>query len=377
MDNEVIILGGNHHNTLGVIRSLGEKNISPILILIDKTQKGFTSKSKYIKKTFFVENAEEGISILEKIAENLKEKGVLITTNDKSAKAVDNKYYLLSKYYFLPNVNQTEGLLVSNMDKEFMKNIALKSGMDVPKSWIIHQGEKKTKDVKYPCITKNVRSIDGGKTDIVICNDSKELNKVLKRGKDFLIQEYINKDYELNVLGCSINNGEKIISPGVIKKIREYPYRSGSSSFSVIVPFEEVNIDFKVIENYIKAIKYDGIFSIEFVSKDSINYFLEINLRNDGNGYISTAAGLNLPYIWYCSKIGQTSQIDKNEITLPFYFMEDFTDFRHVLSKRITFRQWWIDRKRTNCFLMYNKNDKRPFFNKLRLVINDIIKSKL
>ena len=31
--NKIIVFGGNHHNTLGVIRSLGEAGITPILIL--------------------------------------------------------------------------------------------------------------------------------------------------------------------------------------------------------------------------------------------------------------------------------------------------------------------------------------------------------
>lgn len=33
MNNKIIVFGGDHHNTLGVVRSLGEAGIKPILIL--------------------------------------------------------------------------------------------------------------------------------------------------------------------------------------------------------------------------------------------------------------------------------------------------------------------------------------------------------
>ena len=53
---KVVIIGGIHHNTLGVIRSIGSEGISSediALFIVDEHggKKDFVSKSKYLKKS--------------------------------------------------------------------------------------------------------------------------------------------------------------------------------------------------------------------------------------------------------------------------------------------------------------------------------------
>lgn len=370
--NSVIIFGGDHHNTLGVIRSLGEKNIYPVLVLI-KSPNNFIASSRYIRKLYLVNNEVEGVSILMNELTDKQLKPIVICTNDKTASVVDKYYSKLSNYFLLPNAGE-EGRINFYMNKEEMRSLALSCGMTVPKTWFLKKNDEIPLDIIYPCITKTVCSIDGGKSDICVCSNQIELHKVLMREKDFQVQEYIDKDYELNIVGCSLKHGEQIIMPGIIRKIREYPYRKGSSSFSVLESFDDKGVNIELVKKFIREIRYDGLFSIEFVSKNGINYFLEVNLRNDGNGYIPTSAGVNLPFIWCCSLINIQPSIGNAK--LPFYFMSDFTDFRHILSKHVTFKKWWSDFRRVNCFLLYNRNDKKPFIKRLRYLIKDIIISK-
>ena len=61
----VIIFGCSHHNTLGVIRSLGEKGIPTILILVEDKGYSFVGKSKYLKEVLFVHDENEGIRIIQ------------------------------------------------------------------------------------------------------------------------------------------------------------------------------------------------------------------------------------------------------------------------------------------------------------------------
>lgn len=370
MENSVAVIGGNHHNTLGVVRSFGEKGVFTYLILFGCKRNCFVAKSTYVKETFVAKDESDVINI---ILKRIPKGSLLITTNDKSARTLDLNYSLLSKNYFLPNIMGREGAIVKAMDKEYMRNVALTVGMHVPKSWIVKSKDEIPDDMVYPCITKTLRSIDGGKKDIVKCTNKNDLLRVIERGKVFMVQEFIEKDYELNVLGCSIEHGNCVYTPGVIKKIREYPYKSGSSSFSVVLPFSDVNIDLDLVKNYLKEIKYEGLFSIEFVKKDNINYFLEINLRNDGNGYISTAMGMNLPYIYYKYVYNNRIGLDYN-LKYPFYFMGEFTDFRHIRKRVITFTEWVKDLKKVNCFFVYNKKDIRPFFYNLYFIFKDLIR---
>ena len=64
MDVKVVIIGGNHHNTLSVLRSLGRKEILSDLILTTKEKKPFVAKSKYIRKLFICHNDDDIIPLL-------------------------------------------------------------------------------------------------------------------------------------------------------------------------------------------------------------------------------------------------------------------------------------------------------------------------
>ena len=48
---EIIVIGGNHHNTLGVIRGLGFGGVKPIVILhVGEEQDPYVSHSRFIKE---------------------------------------------------------------------------------------------------------------------------------------------------------------------------------------------------------------------------------------------------------------------------------------------------------------------------------------
>lgn len=114
---------------------------------------------------------------------------------------------------------------------------------------------------------------------------------------NIVIQEYIEKEIEFQLIGCSLNSGETIIVPGVSIILRQ-PSNT-NTGFLKYVSLKE--FQYSGIENckqFIKTIGYSGLFSMEFLrGKDGKDYFMEINMRNDGNAICVTAAGVNLPYM--------------------------------------------------------------------------------
>ena len=140
--------------------------------------------------------------------------------------------------------------------------------------------------------------------------------------------------------------------------MREYPNGRGSSSFACLDEFP-ADFDTAPIFRLIEKIKYKGLFSVEYVKKDGTYYFLEINLRNDGNGYIPTSAGMNEPLMFCLGMLGRSEEYEAN-LKLPQYFMSDLRDINHVFDKDISLGTWLIDYKRTNVFLRYNKKDPAP-----------------
>lgn len=365
-----VVFGGNHHNTLGAVRSLSRAGYAVELIMVFRDGDGvdFVSYSKCVCRKHIVGDIEAGVDILRSypLAATLIP---ILATGDPIAEALDRNYDALCDRFLISNVRHRQGLLCRAMDKTFMREVALEVGFDAPGERTMRCGDSIPEAMSYPCIVKPKESIDGDKTDIVVCYDAGQLKAALVRPIDYLVQDYIEKDYELNVMGVSLDEGKTVLSPGVIRKIREWPEGMGSSSFSVMVSFQEVGVDFEKVRSYLRKIGYEGVFSIEFVSRNGRNYFLEINLRNDGNSYVSTAFGLNLCAVW---ANGGPAELPIS-LRYPFYFMEEHKDFRHILARRISVGKWIADWRKVDCYLTFDRRDPKPSWIRWRRFLLNVL----
>lgn len=260
------------------------------------------------------------------------------------------------------------------MEKDAQIELAEECGVTVPQTWHFHKGERVGNDVVYPVFAKAAISINGSKADMRICQNREELQQIVDI-KEYLVQEYIKKDYEVIIWGTSIGNGEYYMT-GVTKKYRHIPVETGMSSFGVVERFEDhPGLDKNAIELFLKRLDYTGMFSIEMAVKDNKYYFLEINLRNDGKQHFSTAAGANLPEMYIKSLLGIPVEIP--EVKYPTYYMGELTDFQHIKGGCITFTQWLKDLKRTDSFFIANWKDPMPFISELWTKIKDTFRYRL
>ena len=100
------------------------------------------------------------------------------------------------------------------------------------------------------------------------------------------------------------------------------------------------------------------------------DYFMEINMRNDGNGICVTGAGVNLPYIWYQYCVGEDYQKEASNTIKDIFVMPEFDDFRnYVVSRRISLWDWIKDIRKTDVFMEFSNNDRMPFFCMLKRFI--------
>lgn len=360
----IIIGGGNHHNALGVIRSLGQRNINFKLITYGSTSKHYITSSKYVTEHIEFMTAEDIISyLISKDTENNKE--ILISCADPVTELLSIHYNELKDKYIIPGINQSMKMK-EQQDKNTMIATAEKCGLISPKTWVMPND---LNNVTYPCITKSVLSSHGGKQSIEIINTKKELlDYCNKQNEDFFVQEYITKKEEVQFIGCSLNEGEEVIIPGMTKIIRSQ--NNTNTGFLEYCPIEDFWLDTVTLcKEYIKECKYSGLFSIEFIRDyDDRVYFLETNFRNDGNAYCVTAAGVNLPVIWikWCAGESYNEEIKSVKKILV---MPEFQDFKLVLQGKLSIFSWIQDLRKTNCFLEWDKKDKKPFF---QFLINKI-----
>lgn len=352
---QAIVLGDPFNNTLGLIRSLGEASINFVLILVGENDRIFLSKSKYLKKkrVYKISKIDDCNCILKNIHDsNFKQ--YVLATNDIAAKYIDLNESWLSQMFITPMRGKQIGEYF-NKDKQC--KLALECGFDVPKSFIYNRGDNCNNFNFYPILLKPALSTEGAKSDIHICYSKEDLEKALSQNSvcnKFIVQEYIEKEFEINILGVS--NEQGIFCPGGIKKIRHYPTIYSPCSFGKYISVKELSINIEPIKNFLNKIGYQGLFSVELLRKNKKNYFMEFNFRNDGLAYTATCAGLNM------SQMLLEENLPIKYKFKSIYMMDYSIDFCHVKDKNISLYKWICDFMKTKCHLYLNFMDMNPLF---------------
>lgn len=362
----VIVIGSEHHNSLGVVRSLGFM-ISPkyIYFINLSGESNFVCKSRFLKKeNIYTIPFANLTDILLSISKLLTIKPVVICCADKIIHEIDCKYEELSKYCILPNANGIGGRIAYYLNKDKQIELAIKKKINVPK--VIHKKANECVDneIPIPCIIKNINSLaqGGGKSDIQIFEDKHSAYAYIRKNndKDLIIQEYIIKQMEFQLIGCSLDT--EIIIPGYTRIIRQP--KNTNTGYLSFNPIQDKVISKELLNSvyrYIRKIGYKGLFSVEFIrDTHGVDYFLEINLRNDGNTYCVYAAGINLPYLWYKYSTGGDMEITCNvDAKKRIFLMPEFNDIANV--RTIGWCNWLKDFFGADAHTILCTRDIKPF----------------
>lgn len=370
----MIVIGTNHHNTLSIIRSLGQRGIYPDVILYgNNVAGGFVVRSKYIRVCHCFETAEEAINELSKlcISGNINEKRKIcvITCSDEVASILDHQYEEWKERLSFFNCGE-KGLLTYYMDKQVQVDIAKEVGISVPDSLTHRIGEELLDKVMLPCIVKPLESIHGGKK-ISVCDDWESAINVLNtynEGDVVQIQQYIQGDYEIVVDGLALE--ADIIIPGYIKKFRNI---KGGTTYSESYPLNSLpTAIINSIKTMLRRMHYYGLFGVELIVSRGVYYFIEVNLRNDATTYTLSKAGINLPYIYYLSTYGVDYSNELNVIR-NIRSMVEYRDLDFVFSRKISYHQWLKEKRNCECLYFADSEDPLP----ASIARKNYLKSKL
>lgn len=212
MDNRAFVIGGVHHNILGIIRSLGKKGLKNSLFAIVVGQRAsFLEKSKYINQNniFYVDSyVRVTDTLFEFRPRNGEPKPVVICCGDTAISKLDAEYDRLSPYFLLPNAKHKQGEITRLLEKNTQVEIAKNVGFNVPET---HLYDKRNDNSSFnwklfPCIVKPLDILLGGKSDICICKDEEELKNTISndRVKSVIIQPFIDKLFEFQIIGMAM-----------------------------------------------------------------------------------------------------------------------------------------------------------------------------
>lgn len=378
MKTKVLVIGGNHQNPLGVIEGMARKGILPYVIISTNRKKSFVLKSKNIKQSWICSSNDEILKCINENFHDVENKAVVYACNDDVACFLNEHYDELKEFLILQGISQ-QGALSKWMDKGKMIETANALGLRVPNTWLVTKRDIPN-DVEYPCVTKSLTSVKNGKSEFHLCHNREELVNFLETNSHsaaIQVQQYIDKEFEFQYIGCSIDGGREILIPGRT----HIESTVGFNNLTFLRYQENKVVESPTIlhktEEFIRATGYSGLFSVEFMhGKDGKDYFLEMNFRNDGNGIVVTASGTNLPYIWY---LCQTGGDYKKEIADSFveetYSCPEDSYFISMLYGKIPFKKWRENMKKVTCYITYFKDDTGPFWALMWLMKEPIFKA--
>lgn len=310
----VVVAGRNYCSNLCMARSLGKAGYEVEVLRIFQTRpKWFNlmsymrpdAYSRYIKGYHVLVSNRKAKAIVRKLI-NIADpyrKMLLIPADDLVANIADTYMTRLSRYYVLPNVNNTPGELARLMGKDVQKQLAAAFGLPVINSCSIqaYKGNFTIPEtVNYPCFIKPNISKDSSKSKMRRIDSEEELQATLTeysrfKAVDMLVEDFIDIGREYSILGLSTQDG--VVAPGFFGVLEggHGPHRGVAMTGELIPPHvEQTLID--QISAFIGTLGYNGLFDVDLIQdKNGKMYFVELNLRYGASGYAVTESGANLP----------------------------------------------------------------------------------
>lgn len=379
MKNKVIIFGGNHHNTLGLVREFGENEIKPYgIILGEANHKNFTIASKYWNKVILVNTPQDGIEVLIRDFVCAESPAVIIASADATAAVIDENYNELKKYFYLPGFAEG-GRVHELMNKENQVEYARTLGAEMIHSDSLTLDAYYEVSKQYPIILKPVTSIEGKKTDIRIADSEEDerqyIEELKKEGYErTLRQPYLRNRNEYVLTGAVMPIPHEC-SFTLVKHVRLWPERFGSGSFSSFVTDNKMIDIADRVMHLVQQSGYSGMIDIEFFESDTGKIYVnEFNWRSSGRNFVGRYCGVYSAFWWYCAVTGQEFNAAQRISNKSGYTMNEMTDYNHLLRKEISLREWIRDIRRTKSFAVWDCKDLRPFILRSLIVAKSFLR---
>jgi len=353
MKQKVVIIGHGYLSRLALIRSLGQVGFDVTVIVTMygavNTIRPLDCYSKYVSEVYYCSAKDHDglIKILLEQCVNEGQKAVIIPDSDWSASIVDNNKDMLCEHFLFPHINEKDVYVSDLMDKERQKQMAKEVGLTVPGTTALNITNgiiPNLSRIHYPCFTKALTTMGGGKQWFKRCNNETELRDALisfaKGGNaDILVEDFIDIEREYAVVG--LTDGENVIIPGVIRFVENCQCHLGIARKGEIIPVKGYEQLIEQFKKYVKETRFVGLFDIDFLYSKGKYYFCEMNFRYGGSGYAYTKSGINLPALYVQMMNGQRDISTVNEtVTEKRVYVNERMLLDDLRAKNLTIREF-------------------------------------
>jgi len=375
-----IVIGG-HFQGLGLLRSLGHKNIP--VYLLDQGQ-CIGRFSKYVKKFSKCPDVKKDESRFLEFLINLgrKEnlKGWIIYPNDDETVSFLARYKERLEEYYRVSTPHWDSVKYA-YDKALTCSIAEKCGVPIPKTFYPKSNsELEQTDLEFPVIIKpSIKEPFYSRTSkkAILVKDRGQLVeeytkavKALAPSQTLMVQEFIpGGTKNLFSVGCLCRDG-RLLAKVMACRLRQHPMDFGhATTYAKTVNIPEMA---EMAGTIIAAMDFHGLAEIEFMhdSRDGKYKLIEINARPWGWHTIAIAAGVDLPYLSYLDMLGE--EVRQNGFTEGIKWMHLVTDIPtaaiELLKGRMKLAEYLNSFKGKKQFAVWSREDPMPFFAELVLL---------
>jgi D-aspartate ligase len=367
------IVFGLFETGLGVIRSLGQQGI-PVIGIDYKKDIGWYSR--YVNPVLCPHPLQEEQKFTEWIHitfSGQKQKFPVFFTSDDFLFSFSRNREKLSNYFFF---NLVDNLLLENIsDKYNQYKLATEAGINMPLTWLI----KRLSDfdilpdtIRFPLFIKGLdvnswRKNISGTIKGFIVNDRQELRNhiedIVRKDVPVILQEVIEGPDTNHYKYCSYTSASgEILGEFTLQKIRQNPIHFGVGAVVESIHKPEL---IELGRKLFSGIRFVGIGSAEFKldNRDGRYKLIEINPRYWQQNYLSTACGINFPYLNYLDLLEELPDSIvkfKEDIKWVNRYMDFDSFLKYRQEKSIDFTNWRKSLKGKKVYSDFTWDDPLP-----------------
>jgi len=316
----VVVLRGVEsasHGALGILRSLGRLGV-PVYAVACRTRTA-AFFSRYCRGSYVCDvangHAEKSVNFLLDIGRKIGRRPILIPTDDKALLFCTSYADVLRQQFLFPTI--CPNLIRELSSKQGMYNLAKKHGVPTPEAAF----PKSRQDVMdfisratFPVMVKGVFASVLLKTTgekMFIVHSASELLEKYDAAEDpanpnWMLQEYIpGGDDTVWMLDGYFNDRSECLLAFTGKKIRQYPFRYGSTSLGICLENDTVR---KTTIEFMKKVGFKGLLDIgyRYDARDGLYKLLDVNPRIGSTFRLFVAEnGIDVARAMYLDLTGQ------------------------------------------------------------------------
>ena len=373
-----IILGGDFQG-LGIIRCLQEYNVPVFVVDYELSIAKF---SRYVKQSarnynMLDENVFTGY-LIELAKKHNLEGWILYPTKDEMLKIISQNLEELKKWFRVPLPGWD--VVQKFYFKEKAYDIAEKLAIPIPKIYhhcsisdLLNQDllyplvlKPRNKEKYYPKTKKKAVRVDNEEQ---LINEYKAMNQIID-SSEIVVQEMIMGGTKNLFSYATYFDGEKSLGGITAARLRQHPMDFGhATTYALSVHIPELE---EKSNKLLREMGYSGVAEIEFMKdeKENLFKFIEINGRFWGWHTLAMEAGVNFPYILYCSMLGKELIIPEARDGAKWVRL--LTDIPTVIGEivhgRLSFSKYFRSLQGRKSFAVFSIKDPLPAFVEMLLI---------